>query len=439
MGHSLIIVVVASLQPMQVEDQASRDTAGGAALAPRAGERAEEALWGELQPGEGFTVARSALGELNISAYALVRYLNQLPAEQSFVNHLGVEVPIDTRNDFNLHRVLVHFKGWIYDQRLNYQVILWTVNATEQVRIVGALTYRLHSAFNIAAGIGGLPGTRSLQGSHPFWQAHDRVMADEFFRPGFTGGVWATGALLPRFFYKAMIGNNLSQLGISAAELTRDLAKSASVWWLPTTGEFGPNGSFNDFEMHETLALRLGVSGTQSREDRFAQTGTPSPDNTQIRLQDSTLFFQTGALAPDVTVQQANYWMLATDAGLKYRGFFLQGEYYLRLLEDFDADGPVPFDTLFDHGFYVQGGFFPLPRRLHVYAATSWVFGDPDKGFDTSYELLAGTNIYPFATRNHRLNIQVVAVDRSAASSTFGYYIGGHRGVTLSVDMSVLF
>ena len=34
---------------------------------------------------------------------------------------------------------------------------------------------------------------RSLDGSHPYWLASDRVLADEFFRPGFTSGVWLTG------------------------------------------------------------------------------------------------------------------------------------------------------------------------------------------------------------------------------------------------------
>src|SRR5581483_12126970 len=32
--------------------------------------------WGEFDPGKGFLIGRSALGELDISAYALVRYVN---------------------------------------------------------------------------------------------------------------------------------------------------------------------------------------------------------------------------------------------------------------------------------------------------------------------------------------------------------------------------
>ena len=39
------------------------------------------------------------------------------------------------------------------------------------------------------------------------------------------------------------MANNLSQLGITAGQLTRDLGTGYGLWWMPTTHEFGPNGS----------------------------------------------------------------------------------------------------------------------------------------------------------------------------------------------------
>ena len=53
--------------------------------------------WGEFEPGDGFLLGRSKAGELSISAYALLRYINQLPADQSFEDHLGNEHPVDGR------------------------------------------------------------------------------------------------------------------------------------------------------------------------------------------------------------------------------------------------------------------------------------------------------------------------------------------------------
>src|SRR5262245_47020374 len=37
------------------------------------------AIFGEFNPGRGFTVARGETGELNLSGYMVARYLNQLP------------------------------------------------------------------------------------------------------------------------------------------------------------------------------------------------------------------------------------------------------------------------------------------------------------------------------------------------------------------------
>ena len=46
---------------------------------------------------------------------------------------------------------------------------------------------------------------------------------------------------------------------------------------------------------------------------------------------------------------------------------------------------------------------------------------------------------YPFKTRNHRLNVQAIHVNRSPVNSTFGYYTGGQHGNTISAAFSVFF
>jgi hypothetical protein len=392
-----------------------------------------------VEPGQGFLVGRTDFGSLSISGYALVRYINQLPADQSFVDHLGNEHVVDTRNDIYSHRVMVFLKGWLGLPKLRYNIILWTVNTTDQDALFANVGYQFHRALNAYAGLNALPGTRTLQGSHPYWLGHDRVMADEFFRPFFTNGAWINGEPLPGLWYTFMIGNNLSALGVTAKQLTRELSMSGSLWWMPTTHEFGPQGAFGDFEQHTKLATRVGVSATRSREDRFSNVATGAPDNTTIRLADSLNLFDEGSLAPNVTVQLADYEMLALDAGLKYRGFFLQAEYYNRWLDDFDADGPLPVSTIHDTGFYVQVAFFPLPRLLELYAATSQIWGDESAGFGHSYEVLGGGNYYLADTRNIRLNLQLIGVNRSPVSSSFGYYVGGQEGLTVSAAVSLFF
>jgi len=413
----------------------------GTAQTPQAPRKPAERIesWGEFEPGQGFLVGRSSAGELGISAYALVRYVNQLPAEQTFVDHLGNERTVDNRNDFYPHRVLVFFKGWLGNEKLIYNIILWTVNTTDQKNIFGSVGYQFTRRFSLYAGINGLPGTRSLQGSHPLWLGHDRVMADEYFRPYFSNGIWAQGEIVPGLWYNAMLANNLSALGIKATELDRKWASGASMWWTPTTHEFGPKGAFGDWEMHEKVATRFGFSSTFSPEQRYTDATTGAPGNTTIRLADSLNVFDTGTLAPNVTVQNVHYRLLSIDAGMKYRGIFLQAEIYNRWLNDFTADGPLPITTIHESGFYVQSAFFPIPKKLELYGATSQIFGDKSAGFENSHEYIGGINFYPLDTRHHRLNVQVINVDHSPASSTFGYYTGGQHGTTVSVAFSVFF
>lgn len=395
-------------------------------------------IWGVLDPGKGFVLGRTPKGELSISAYAMLRYINQMPSSQNFTDHLGNEHPVDNRQDFFSHRIMIWFKGWVYSPKLVYTIFLWTVNATDQDAIFANIGYQFDPKFNLYGGIAGNGGSRSLLGSHPYWLGHDRVMADEFFRPYFTMGLWAQGEVLPGLWYHALGGNNNSSLGIKAAQLDRDPTVGGSLWWMPTTKEFGPRGGYGDYEMHEELATRFGVSGNYSPEQRYTEA-PDEPQNTTLKLADGLNVYSTGALAPEVTVNRVDYQVLAADAGLKYKGFFLQTEFYNRWLNNFEADGPVPVDEIVDWGFYVQAAFFPIPKKLELYAVTSQIFGDSSAGFGDSSEYIVGTNLYPFDTRDARLNLQLMDVNNSPVGSTFGYYTAGQDGQTIAVSFSLMF
>ena len=401
----------------------------------------EETPWNLYEPGEGFDVYKTERAKLNISGYLVARYLNQMPANQTFIDHLGNPQPVLSRQDFQLHRVMTYFTGFLYNPKFNYNITLWTVNDTTQVAIVGALYYAVNKHFLFGAGWNGLPGTISMQGSHPYWTSYDRVMADEFFRPFFTQGAFAEGKFRgTKLNYKFMVGNNLSQLGIKAVQLTRDLATGVALVWMPTTGEFGPRGSFGDYEDHEKFATRFGVGYVHSREDRFNSSSAAFPDNTSIRLGDSLLLFQTGALAPRVTVLNATYQLLSANGGIKYKGFWLQSEGYYRLLNHLVADGPLPVASIRDQGFYVQTSYMLVPRKIEVYGATSWIFPQfHAQGTRAPHEALGGINWYPTDSRNYRLNAQVISVNRSPVNSTFGFYTGGLKGTIFAIGATTLF
>lgn len=394
--------------------------------------------WGFLDPGKGFLVGKSDLGEMSISAYALVRYMNQIDDDGVFTDHLGRERPVDGREDIYSHRVLVWLNGWVGVPKLRYQIAWWTVNATDQDALFGNIGYQFNKHFNWYTGIMGNPGSRSMHGSHPYWLGNDRVMADEFFRPFFAQGTWANGEIVPGLYYSASMGNSSSSLGNTATQLDRKFTYGGSVWWMPTTKEFGPRGAYGDWEMHDRVATRFGMSAVYSPEERYTDIGS-SPGNTALRLADSVNLFETGALVPGITVTNADYRILALDAGIKYKGFFLQAEFYQRWLDDFKADGVLPMGEIKDHGFYVQAAFYPIPKKLELYGVTSQIFAEKSLGFKDSSEYILGMNYYPFDSRNYRLNVQYINVNRSPVSSTFGYYVGGQEGDTVAAAFSVFF
>ena len=392
------------------------------------------AIFGEFNPGRGFTVAKGEEGELNLSGYIAVRYLNQLPATQFAMDHLGRPISVAPRQDFQFHRVMLFSQGWLFSPKFQYSTFVWTVQDTNQVAVGGALYYKFGKYMTLGAGWNAYPGTLSLQGSHPYWESYDRVMADEFFRPYFSQGVFAQGNLLPTLQYRWMIGNNNSNLDVPAAKLDRDLSAGFAITWLPTTGEFGPRGAFGDYERHEKLATRFNLAYTYSPEDRQAPVGSPS-GNTTLRLADSLNVFDAGALANGVTVEKTRYQLVSAAAGMKYRGFWLQGEGYGRKLDNFVADGKLPVGAVRDYGFYVQLAGMIVPNRIELYGATSYIFSD----YGRPKEFIVGGNYYPWNTRNLRMNIQLINVDRSPVSSTFGFYIGQLRGQVFSLGFTTFY
>ncbi|HEY2851794.1 MAG TPA: hypothetical protein VGJ18_03060 [Gemmatimonadaceae bacterium] len=305
---------------------------------------------GEFTPAAGFDIVKTQRGSLNISVYGLFRYMNQYPAGNAFTDHLGRVRPVNRRNDLNWQRTMAWITGFFYDPRFRYNITLWSLPTTQQTLLFGNLQYLASPAFVFGVGVGPNMTARSLLGQWPFFPGSDRQMAEEFFRGGFSSGAWMTGYVLPRLTYTLSMNNNISQLGVPQNVDLPELTYSASLRWQPTTGEFGPRAGFGDLEFHTKLATQLGLSGTTSRENRASDISAP-PSTTQIRLSDGVNAFETGALAPGVTLQKLTYDYLSVDAGAKLRGWTFMSEYYFRWLTDFVADGPLPLSSIHDNGF----------------------------------------------------------------------------------------
>jgi hypothetical protein len=356
-----------------------------------------------------------------------IRYLNTTDSSDTFTDHLGVARDVHTRNDITVNRSMFIFAGYIFNPKLQYSLTVWTSAGAASIVVAGNIGWRFNKGLTLTGGYTGVPGSRSLVATFPFFQPTDRSMADNFFRPGFTQGIWANGEPVKGLSYLAFVGNGLNTLNITASKIDQNLLLSGSVWWEPLGPYSEPGKSrnmYDDYFAHENTRIRIGTSFTRSREDRFSETDQSSPDNTSIYNSDGVLAFATGAFAPGVTVQEATYKMWAIDAGLKKRGFSLNGQYYFRWVSDFDADGPLPLASTFDHGFELSTGLFVVPKKLVLYARGSKVFGQ----FASPYEYAGGFKWYLLPTERLWMTGELMRVHRAPYSGAFTPYTAGMDG-----------
>ena len=276
--------------------------------------------------------------------------------------------------------------------------------------VAGNIGWQFSNAFTLTGGYTGVPGSRSLVATFPFFTANDRTMADNFFRPGFTQGVWASGEPVKGLNYLAFLGNGLNTLSITANKIDTNLLFSSSVWWEPL-GAYGEPGRsrnmYDDYFSSRKVRIRLGTAFTRSRENRFSDLDQSSPENTSIYNSDGVQAFATGAFAPGVTLQDATYKMSAIDYGIKWNGLAVNGQYFLRSLNDFVADGPLPLASTFDHRGEFSASYFVKPKKLMPYVRGSWVRGQ----FRNPYEYGAGLRWYYLPTERLWLNAEVFHIN----------------------------
>ena len=197
-------------------------------------------------------------------------------------------------------------------------------------------------------------------------------MADEFFRPYFGSGIYAVGEALPGLWYNATLSNNNSILGVKASQLDRKYTSGGSIWWMPTTHEFGPRGAYGDWEMHDEVATRFGLSYTKSPEQDFrSQLGQQPrehhapPCRQRQPVRDRLARPRRHGARTRTSASSRSTPASSTRGSSSRRSSTNAGSI------DSVADGPLPVNEIVDRGFYVQAAFYPIPAgaralRPHV-------------------------------------------------------------------------
>jgi hypothetical protein len=368
---------------------------------------------------------------LRLNHVSQFKYSNTMAVDHTYTTHLGVEKEVQRRNDIQLTRDVFYFSGYVFDRRLDFNILLYTSSATLSATAAGYVGWIFTRAFALRAGFFSLPSLRSMTGTYPYFPGTDRSMETNYMRPGFTQGVWADGEPLPNLKYIAMIGNSLNTLDIAASKIDFNFAYAATVWY--DHNDFGK--PWNDYEDHQSIALRFGTAFTFAREDRLSDLSTASPENNATFISDGSLLFATGSLAPDVTVSLANFYLWAADFGIKYRGLAFNVEVAERWLNKFSADGPLPISAMNDWGFEASLGYFVLKRKLETYLRSSMV----DGAFRLGVEGAVGVHFFPVKTRDVWLSAEVIGIRNSPFGSVLYIYSAGQTGILVPVQFLLRF
>ena len=189
-------------------------------------------------------------------------------------------------------------------------------------------------------------------------------------------------------------------------------------------------GYVRRLRLHENLATRVAGHYTHSTEDKQSQPGANSIENSQIRLTDGSVIFTPNLFGDGITVEKVNYDMSSIDAGFKYKGFALEGEYYWRWLSNFQGSNVGGIADINDHGYQLWFSAMVMPKILQLYVGNSGIYGD----FGDASEFRAGVNWYFLEQRGLRVNTEWIHLNNSPVGYTaVPYPVGGNGDIFTAV------
>ncbi len=352
---------------------------------------------------------------------------------ESWTDNAGVTEEVRSRNNFDIERARLVFSGYALSPRSTYYMQL--DGDTDDGEVVEFLDYwwawEFSEPFQVQVGKRKVPAVRQWVLSSRNTRLVDRPMANDFFRPDRTTGIFLVGDLGEAVHYEMMAGNGYSTANLPLSQVGNQFTFAATSYWDPL-GEYGR--LLIDYDATDRPLLRIGHSAVFSAQDD-AELGVPTGEADFLRLTDGTILIDTGALAPGVTVSEFDIFFYGVDLAAKWGGFSINAEIFLRWLEDIRGDGALPLDALFQKGFYVEGGTFVVARKLDVnvrYSQVSGLFGD-------SSEYAAGFNWFPLDSDRLKFTFDVTLLDGSPLDNTSSDILVGDDGTLYRAQLQAEF
>ena len=360
--------------------------------------------------------------------------MNQRNLDATYVDSFGNTHTVQQRQDMQLQKFFAPFSGWFLTPKFRYYLYVWSSNASQgdPAQVVGAgnLSYTFNRFVTVGAGITSLPTVRSTEGQFPYWLGvDDRLIADEFFRGSYTTGVWLKGEVPDQGQVHGDVRQQPEharrERGADRQQVRHAVLHGAVA---ADDGRVRPVGTVR--------RLRLSPEGrdagsacttrTASRTSR-ASRAPNGIENSQIRLTDGSVIFTPDLFGPGITVNEVDYQMTSLDAGIKYKGLSLEGEYYRRWLSDFTGVNTGGIADITDNGYQLQSSAMVVPEDP---PGVSQRVADLRPTTATRRKCASGENWYFMKERGLRLNaewmhvnkqpggIHRVSVSRSAPTAT---------------------
>ncbi len=306
---------------------------------------------------------------LDIYGYGQVRYTRQ-------TNDIAA---IDDLSDFQVQRVRLGFKGFVYSDKLKYQLVLSASQSGEfdKVSLLDwFVDYSPVDELGVRAGQFKVPYSTSFTISASELQFVERTQVDANFRLDRDNGINLYGkAFNSRFTYNLGIYNGE---GRNKANPDNSNLYSGRVIFEPL-GKYPYHESDNERSDQPLVMLSAAYA---TSKDQAGSTNT----NLNGRLATTALGVS------DVTGYN-------TFVGVKYMGASLHGEYYQRAIDP-DTNG-ISDET--GDGYYLQAGYFVVPKIVEV--AVRYESFDPNKDNDNDRRTEYGGGINYFF-KGHRNKIQ---------------------------------
>jgi hypothetical protein len=370
-----------------------------------------------------------------LGGFLQLRWLEFARSATTWTTSTGQSRPVNNINPFNLNRFLISFSGHVADERLVYNFAFFgtsNVGVRAGVVPIGMAGWKFSEEATLGAGVTPVPGSREWLDKSPWNLGIDRSMANTFFRPGFSPGAAALGSLFDdTVHYEAGVWNAIDGGTSGVFRRGTSMAWAGNIWWEP----LAPFGiGYGDMEHHDDAAIRLGTSGVYARTYALGLLGL-NPEDTIVRLSDGTPLALPGALGEGSRVDQFRYQLATVDAGWKYRGWAANFEYYFRTLNGFVGTGPFDRSSLFDHGGLGYLSWCFVPRTYEVYARSSVVTGP----YGTGQEYGGGFNWYVNRSRQGRLTLEALHMNRNPAQNVLYPYRAGYTGTAIQTQFVVAF